>query len=488
VTNTNGSRRAAAAKVIPNAIGISGARLATMLMGIGCRLQTTGVILRGVPVRYCLPIVDDKMLTYTGTWDEQTQEYYLHLYAKEQPDLNWDNEVTRKAIYDSAIRFWLDKGVDGFRVDTVNKYSKHTKFPDAPITDPKSFIQPAIGMWCNGPRIHEFLREMYDEALEPYGDVVTVGELANTPDPAHVLKYVSAAEKQLSMVFHLDIGHIGMGHSLEDKYILQPWELTEMKSIVNKWQTFIEGTDGWTTAFCENHDNGRSVSRFASDAPEFREVSAKMLALMMVAMTGTLFLYQGQEIGMINAPREWSIDEYKDIEGLGYYREAKNQVASGVDPIREKRIMDGLRILARDHARLPMQWDDSPEAGFTTGKPWMRTHDLYRDINVKKQEADPDSVLSFWKKVLCLRKDYRQLFIHGKFEVLDFENLETFCFVKSREGKRALVVLNFTGIEQPCSQAEMAAGMKLLVSNYSERASSQSLRPYEGRIYVSDKL
>ncbi|OOO08011.1 alpha amylase catalytic region [Aspergillus oryzae] len=420
----------------------------------------------------------------TWTWDEHTQEYYLHLYAKEQPDLNWDNEATRKAIYDSAVRFWLDKGVDGFRVDTVNKYSKHTDFPDAPVTDPKSYIQPAIQMWCNGPRIHEFLREMYDDALQPYGDVVTIGELANTPDPEHVLKYVGASAKQLSMVFHLDIGHIGMGKSLEDKYIFNPWQLTEMKSIVTKWQSFIEGTDGWTTAFCENHDNGRSVSRFASDAPEHRERSAKMLALMMMAMTGTLFLYQGQEIGMINAPRDWSVEEYKDIEGRGYYQEAERQVAAGVDPTRKDRIMDGLRILARDHARLPMQWDDSSHAGFTTGTPWMRAHDLYPEINVQKQADDPGSVLSFWRSVLRLRKEYRELFIHGAFEVVDFDNQQTFCFFKSRDEKKALVALNFTAEDQPFTQATTTEGMKLLVSNYAELL-PETLRPFEGRIYIS---
>ncbi|KAJ5984866.1 hypothetical protein N7499_008915 [Penicillium canescens] len=419
----------------------------------------------------------------TWTWDETTQEYYLHLYAKEQPDLNWDNRATREAIYNSAVRFWLDKGVDGFRVDTVNKYSKHTNFPDAPVTDPKSDIQPAIQMWCNGPRIHEFLREMYDESFAPYGDVMTVGELANTPDPKNVLEYVGASAKELSMVFHLDIGHIGMGPSLEEKYIFHPWKLTKMKSIVEKWQSFIEGTDGWTTAFCENHDNGRSVSRFGSDAPAFREISAKMLALMMVTMTGTLFIYQGQEIGMINAPRDWSIDEYKDIEGLGYYREAERRSASGDDPKRKERIMDGLRILARDHSRLPMQWDGSEHAGFTTGKPWMRAHDLSNEINVKKQENDPCSVLSFWKNVLRLRKKYRDLFIHGAFEVLDYENQETFCFVKSRDDRQALVVLNFTAASQPFTQAKKTVGKSLLVSNY-DSSSLETLGPFEGRVYV----
>lgn len=405
------------------------------------------------------------------------------MYAKEQPDLNWDNQATREAIYNSAARFWLDKGVDGFRVDTVNKYSKHTNFPDAPITDPKSDIQPAVQMWCNGPRIHEFLKEMYQGAFAPYGDVMTVGELANTPDPKQVLEYVGASAKELSMVFHLDIGHIGMGPSLEDKYIFHPWNLTKMKSIVEKWQAFVEGTDGWTTAFCENHDNGRSVSRFGSDAPEFRQRSAKMLALMMIAMTGTLFIYQGQEIGMINAPRDWPIDEYKDIEGLGYYREAEKQSASGVDPTRKERIMGGLRILARDHSRLPMQWDDSQHAGFTTGTPWMRAHDLYPEINVKKQESDPASVLSFWKKALQLRKEYKELFIHGAFEVLDFKNLETFCFLKSRENRRALVVLNFTDRHQPFIQSKRAAKMELIVTNCEERSSPGTLQPFEGRIY-----
>ncbi|KAA8649436.1 hypothetical protein EYZ11_008119 [Aspergillus tanneri] len=419
----------------------------------------------------------------TWTWDEHTQEYYLHLYSKEQPDLNWDNPATRRAIYDSAIRFWLDRGVDGFRVDTVNKYSKHTDFQDAPITDPKSYIQPAIAKWCNGPHIHEYIGEVFD-VMAPYGDIVTIGELANTPDPSRVLKYVGASENQLSMVFHLDIGHIGMGNSLEDKYIFHPWPLTEMKSIVAKWQSFIEGTDGWTTFFLENHDNGRSVSRFASDAPEHRERSAKMLALMMAAMTGTLFIYQGQEIGMVNAPREWPIEEYKDIECLGYYREAEKQVASGVDPTRQARIMNGLRVLARDHSRLPMQWDDSAHGGFTSGQPWMRAHDGYRELNVRKQEDDPTSVLSFYKQVLQLRKEHRELFIHGAFDIVDYENPNAFTFVKSRGTKKALVVLNFTAIPQVFTQKDDAKTMTLLVSNYFQ-SDEGILQPFEGRIYLA---
>lgn len=234
------------------------------------------------------------------SWDEATGEYYLHLFAKEQPDLNWENEECRKAIYDSAMRFWLDRGVDGFRIDTVNLYSKGpvAEIRDAPVVDRNVFEQPAWSLFANGPRMHEFLREMNEDVLAKYGTTMTVGELPHTPDPAHVLRYVSAAARQLSMVFQFDMVDLGQGAI--HKYDYQNWELPQLKGIVEKWQRFIEGTDAWTTAFCENHDQGRSVSRFASDKPEYRALSAKMLALFMSSLTGTLFLYQGQEIGMVS--------------------------------------------------------------------------------------------------------------------------------------------------------------------------------------------
>ncbi|KAK2735720.1 alpha-glucosidase mal12 [Onygenales sp. PD_40] len=425
----------------------------------------------------------------TWTWDETTQEYYLHLYAKEQPDLNWENPETRQAIYKSAMRFWLDKGVDGFRVDTVNKYSKHIDFQDAPITDLKSYIQPARHLFCNGPRIHEFLTEMHDQVYSNY-DVMTVGELSNTPDPAHVLRYVSAAAKQLDMVFQFDMIHLGMGPGLEDKYDYTPWPLTRLKQIVRKWQQFIEGTDGWTTVFCENHDNGRAVSRYGNDEPAYRVASAKMLAVLQTTLTGTLFIYQGQEIGMINAPKSWPIDEYKDIEGLNYYREAERQSAEGVDPTRRERIMRGLQTLARDHSRLPMQWDDSEYAGFGTAAPWMRVHDLYREINVAKQLGDPESVLEFYKRALGLRKEYAGLFIHGAFELFEEGDERTFVFGKrDGEGKRAVVVLNFTKEAQPFTMVERVGGMRLLLSTYSARDDMEveKLKPFEGRVYVTEE-
>ncbi|EOA82408.1 hypothetical protein ACJQWK_04296 [Exserohilum turcicum] len=424
----------------------------------------------------------------TWTWDERTQEYYLHLYDKSQPDLNWENEDCRKAIYNSAMRFWLDKGIDGFRVDTVNKYSKVFPFSDAPITDPASAIQPAAQMWCNGPRIHEFLKEMNRDVLSHYRTydglpLVTVGELALCSSPASVLPYISAREKELDMVFQFDITHLGQGPPGSDtKYDFTPWEISEMKRIVEKWQCFIHGTDAWTTVFNENHDNGRSVSRFADDSPQWRDQSAKMLALWLIGQTGTLFLYQGQEIGMVNAPRHWDIArDYKDVEAQNYWAEAVRLAQNGTDPSRKERIKYGLQVMARDHARLPFQWDGSRNAGFTSGTPWMRVHDEYASINVEMQERDPESVLAFYKRVLGLRKVHKEVFVYGAFEMLDLKAKETFSYRKRYEEKTAVVVLNFSTVQQQVGVD--VGGMRLLVST-DGKGDEGLLGPLEGRIYV----
>lgn len=418
----------------------------------------------------------------TWTWDEHTQEYYLHLYDKSQPDLNWDNAACRGAIYDSAMRFWLDKGIDGFRVDTVNKYSKDVTFPDAPVTDPANDVQPAAQFWCNGPRIHEFVKEMNTQVLAKYTTfdgqpLVTVGELALTPDPQGVLQYVSAARRELDMVFQFDITHLGQGPAGSDtKYDVTTWTLPELKRIVEKWQCFIEGTDAWTTVFCENHDNGRSVSRFANDEPEWRERSAKMLCVLFAAQTGTLFLYQGQELGVVNAPREWGLDEYKDVESSSYWKEALRLA----DPERTERVLRGLRLMARDHARLPFSWDASAHGGFSTREPWMRAHGLYKTLNAQAEQEDADSVLSFYKRMLRLRKEHKDVFVYGAFELLDAENLCTFAYKKYGQGKTALIAVNFTISPQALPHID---DMKLLVSTY-PGPPLDTLQPLEGRIYI----
>ncbi|KAG0645308.1 Alpha-glucosidase [Hyphodiscus hymeniophilus] len=415
-------------------------------------------------------------------WDEETQEYYLHLFAEQQPDLNWENPVTRKAIYDSAIEFWLKKGVDGFRVDTVNMYSKPPGLPDAPISDPGVFEQPASMLFCNGPRMHEFLREMNQLVLNKY-DTMTVGELPHTPDTAHVLRYIGSNDRQLDMVFQFDIVDLGQGKT--NKYQFEGYALSDLKAVVEKWQSFIAGTDAWTTAFCENHDQGRSVSRYASDLPQWRERSAKMLALMMCAMTGTLFVYQGQEIGMINAPKDWSIEDYKDIESINYYNSAVAR--SGNDPAVRDHVMKSIQILGRDHARLPMQWDATAYSGFTTNKngAWMRTHDEYKSINVASQLNKSDSVLNFWKKMLSLRKEYKDLFIHGSFKGFDMTNEKTFVFAKAFGKDKAIVVCNFTAEEQKFERPGVNGKFELLISNVEGVDGTESvLKGYEGRVYL----
>lgn len=378
--------------------------------------------------------------------------------------------------------------------------------------------------FANGPRIHEFLREMNEEVLSKY-DAVTVGELPHTPDPRKVLQYVGAGGKQLSMVFQFDIVDLGQGK--EHKYHFEEWQLSEFKAIVAKWQQFIEGTDGWTTVFCENHgkpfppptahrhhhnhnhqltffsintkDQGRSISRYCSDAPGSRVPSAKLLALMLCSLTGTLFLYQGQEIGMINVPASWPISSYRDIESVNFYHTMAAQTDQ--DPAELAYIMRSLQILGRDNARLPMQWTGGRHAGFMDGdadaEPWMRVHDLYGEINVARQaEEGEGSVLGFWKRLIQFRKKHADVLVHGSFEGFGMGDERTFVFGKRAEaGKMAVMVLNFTGEEQEVELPDLPGyeGLKLEVGSYDDAAEAEKgaapgrvrLRPWEGRLYLA---
>lgn len=430
----------------------------------------------------------------TWTWDEHTQEYYLHLYAPDQPDLNWENEECRNAIYDNTMRFWLERGVDGFRIDTVNKYSKRQDYVDAPITDPNSTHQSAPEMWCNGPRIHEFIHEMNRKVLAPFG-AVSVGELSNTPHPHQVIPYVSAAAQELDMVFEFSVIRLGTGNILGPKYIYQPFPLSKLKSLTEKWQSFVTGTDAWTTVFIENHDNARAVSRFGdTSTPELWAKSATVIALWQATLTGTLFLYQGQEIGMINMPETWGIEEYKDVESSGFYSEA---VRSG-DEERVRKTLHGLSRLARDHSRIPFQWDSSSNAGFADSgaEPWMRVHDEYQSINVERQRDDPNSILSFYKQVLRLRKQHKGVLVFGSFELVEPGNEAVFSYLKqdTRDPHRkAVVVLNMSNTEETGPDVIAAVGgdaLKLLLSTI-ERGSKKLadgrplLEPWEGRVYVN---
>jgi oligo-1,6-glucosidase len=409
-------------------------------------------------------------------WDDLTQEFYLHLFASEQPDLNWEKFETRQAIYNSAMHFWLRKGVDGFRVDTANMYSKAQDFPDAEISDPTSEWQFAANHFCNGPRMHEYLREM-NEVLETYG-AMSVGELPHTHELSRVLPYVSAREKQLSMAFQFDVVDVGVGKEKKYDTVPRSWQLSQLKTAFRRSQDVIKGTDAWTTVFMENHDQARSISRFGSDkSPELWDRSGKMLATLLGTMSGTLYIYQGQEIGMLNAPASWSMAEYKDIESINFHNEAAQR--TNHDPTAMQRVRAALQHLARDHARLPMQWNSSRHGGFTTGRPWMRVNDNRLSINVDSQSGDKKSILSFWKRVLRFRKEYSDLFVHGMFELIDVKDDSIFAYKKvDKAGQQALVILNFGEEPQPL----WAVPGRKLFGNYEGQA--KVLRPYESAVYL----
>ena len=409
-------------------------------------------------------------------YDETTDEYYLHLFAESQPDLNWENEETRKAIYKSALSFWFEKGIDGFRIDTAGMYSKVQSFPDAPIVFPDSEWQPCQKYFQNGPRIHEFHKEMFASVTSKY-DAMTVGEVGHSPREDS-LKYVSAKEKEMNMMFLFDAVEVGSNPS--DRFIYDGYKLTDFKKAVQNQSSFIEGTDAWSTVFYENHDQPRSITRFGNDSNKYRVKSGKLLALLQSNLSGTLYIYHGQEIGMTNLPRSWSIDEYLDINTINYYKEFKAKYGDNKEKM--DKLMDNINLLARDHARSPVQWDDTENAGFSTGKPWMRVNDNYKEINVASQVNDPNSLFSFWKQSLKIRKEYKDLLIYGSFKILDNENQKIFTYVKEAAGQKAYIVLNFTSESLKFENLD-GGKLELLHSNVNVEDEG-TLSPYEGRFYL----
>lgn len=408
------------------------------------------------------------------TYDEDTNEYYLHLFAESQPDLNWENEDARRAIYDSALLFWLKKGIDGFRIDVAGLYSKDQAFPDAPIIIPDLQWQPFDEFCLPGPRIHEFHKEMFERTNSKY-DVMTVGEIGNTTRE-NALKYVSAKEKEMNMMFLFDV--VQVGSDRKNRYEIVDWKLSDFKQAVRNMSSFAEGTDAWSTVFLENHDQPRSISRFGNDLAQWRFKSGKLLAMLLTSLSGTLFIYQGQELGMTNVPRSWDIGEYLDISTVNYYQ-LYREINGDKDL---DTVMDGINLLARDHARTPVQWDSSEYAGFSTGKPWMRVNDNYKEVNAALQVHDENSLFNFWRRALEVRKKYKDVLIYGDLDILDFGNQELFSYTKKRDGQMAYVVLNFTNQTQKFEKL-VNGDFELVMSN-EESISQDELTPYEGRIYV----
>lgn len=409
-------------------------------------------------------------------YDELTDEYFLHLFAEGQPDLNWENEETRQAIYKSALTFWYEKGIDGFRIDTACLYSKHQSFEDAPMVIPDSEWQPAQLYFENGPRIHEFHKEMFEQVTSKY-DAMTVGEVAHATKE-EMLQYVSEKEREMNMIFTFQL--VDLGYKVEDRFDYQGFDLKDFKKAIETQAGLLKGTDGWSTAFIENHDQPRSITRFGNDSPKHHIKSGKLLALLMSSLSGTLFIYQGQEIGMTNVPRSWSIEDYLDVNSINFYKSFVEK--HGDDPEKLHKFMDAINLVARDHARTPVQWDSSEHAGFSTAKPWMKVHDNYKTINAASQVNDPDSLYSFWKTCLSLRKEFSDLLVYGNIEILDYDNLDVFTYVKESNGVKAYYVLNFSEKNVPF-QNFTGCGLEFIHSNVNG-FEEDNLSPYEGRFYL----
>lgn len=423
-------------------------------------------------------------------WDEHTQEYYLRLFAYAQPDLNWENPEVVAAVHD-IVRFWLDRGVDGFRMDVINFISKEPGLPDAPITKP-GFLQNGIQWYSCGPRLHEFFQGL-GSILKEY-DAFSVGEMPGVYDPQEIAKAVSQDRGELGMAFHFEIMDLDNGTS--SKFGTdQSFNVRGLKDIVNKWQNFMFENAGWNALYMENHDQGRKISRFASDSPEYRVVSSKMLATHLALQSGTVFIYQGQELAQINVPHDWPIEKYKDIECLNHWESIMRDHPDDKDL--QARTLKQYRLTARDNARTPVQWSAAPNAGFTDEgvTPWMDIHPDYNEWNAESVVKDPNSSYHYWAKILKLRKDHKDIFVYGGFKMVDMPNEEVVAYLRtSEDGKgRALVVTSFSGkdIEWTIPEEEVklfGANAQIAASNYGTPLlvrGKASLRPYEAFVLLS---
>ena len=385
-------------------------------------------------------------------WVPEIKQYYFHQFLPEQPDLNWENPQVRKEIYD-MILWWMEKGVGGFRLDVIDQIAKE---PDKKIT-------------INGPRLHEYFREMSKETFQK-GDLITVGE-AWGADPERAKLYSNPDGSEFSMVFQFE--HIGLDQQEgKDKWDLAPLPFLKLKQIMNLWQTELYNC-GWNSLFWDNHDLPRIVSRWGNDK-EYRVESAKMLAILLHGMQGTPYIFEGEELGMTNV--RYNIEDYRDVEIQNVYKE---RIAAGYD---KEDVMNSIYAKGRDNARTPMQWDDTENAGFTTGTPWIKVNDNYKTINAKSQVDDPDSIFNCYRKLVSFRKEYPVL-VDGSFKLLLAEDENIFAYERKNADETLLVVCNFYGNTVKMPLTEETEDMELLISNYKETEDSSVLRPYEARMY-----
>ncbi|ANU15193.1 Oligo-1,6-glucosidase [Planococcus halocryophilus Or1] len=395
-----------------------------------------------------------------STWEYQKErnQYYLHLFSKKQPDLNWENPEMRTAVYE-MMRWWLDKGVDGFRMDVINMISKVPDMQDAVNGD-------ASSQFMNGPNVHTYLKEMNTQVLSQY-NIVTVGETPGTT-PKEARDYTAAQNQELNMIFTFE--HMDLDQASGEKWDLKPLDLIDLKENLEKWQHGLYD-EGWNSLYWNNHDQPRIVSRFGDDQ-KWRVESAKMLATCLHFMQGTPYIYQGEELGMTNV-RFDAIEEYKDIETINMYQEKR---AAGIS---HDDIMMKIYAKGRDNARTPMQWSDAPNGGFTTGTPWIKVNPNYTDINAA-QHQEPDSIYQYYKKLIAFRKNMG-IITYGDFQLLHHEDKELFAYTRTWNRESLTIYCNFSN--QP-KTVERPEGDKL-IGNYDCRNGEDELvlKPYEAVVY-----
>ena len=411
-------------------------------------------------------------------YEPTTDEYYLHLFTSKQPDLNWENPRVREEIY-AMMRWWLDKGIDGFRLDVINMISKVPGLPDAPEACEGPY-QWGGQYFIHGPRLVEFLREMKDKVLSHY-DVFTVGETPGVTTE-HAVDITHEEGGSLNMLFQFEHVDLAPPDCLPTagKWHTGRWQLLDLKRVMTRWQKDLEGK-GWNSFYLSNHDQPRSVSRFGDDGP-YRVLSAKMLATFLHMLHGTPYIYQGEEIGMTNV-RFDSIDDYNDVETQNFYREWVLERGEDRDTI-----MAAIHARGRDNARTPMQWTADPNAGFSPATPWLKVNPNYRQINVEQSLADPDSILHYYRWLIRIRRAH-PIVVYGSYELLLESHEQIYAFLRKLEDERWLVILNFTS-DTPVFALPTDVTFhrhESVISNYpvddAEDPRQLMLRPYEARVY-----
>lgn len=411
-------------------------------------------------------------------YDKTTDQWYLHIFSKKQPDLNWENPQVRRDIYD-MVNWWLDKGIDGFRLDAINIISKPAGLPDDPDIDPEKHGSSIPFVIRNATKLHEWMHELNAETFSKY-DVMTVGEMSQT-SPEEALRFAGFESDELNMIFHFE--HMGVDNDPETgmgKWSHKPYDLVELKKILNEWQTKLAGK-AWGSLYWNNHDQPRVVSRFGNDSPEYRELSAKMLANSIHFMQGTPYIYQGEELGMTNVQFD-SISDYRDLDSINLYEDMVTERGN----LTHDECMRLIQLKGRDNARTPVQWDATANGGFSPEgvTPWIGVNPNYTEINAADSLAREDSLFHHYRRLNELRRgELKDLMVYAEFVPLDVEDAEVYAYERhGANGEKLLVINNFTGRELTRTYDLLTDSAELVISNYADDT-REILRPYEAKVY-----